>query len=191
MVVLVRCRGSCARVALRAWIRGRRRPRHRPRRQCRRAGQLRRRAPGRARPLCHHEAEPQPVARTRADVLAKLLQAETPSLLDENRRLYRYLIEGVPVEVKRDDGSIGGEQARLIDFEHPDANDWLAVNQFTVIEHKATGGRTSLSSSTACRWESSSSRTPATRTRHSTARSTSCRPTRARSLRCSARTPCS
>ena len=73
----------------------------------------------------------------RSNVLAKLLQAETPSLLEENRRLYRYLIEGVPVEVKRDDGSIGGEQARLIDFEHPDANDWLAVNQYTVIEQKA------------------------------------------------------
>jgi type I restriction enzyme R subunit len=38
------------------------------------------------------------------------------------------------VEVRRDDGSIGGEDARLIDFDDPDANDWLAVNQFTTIE---------------------------------------------------------
>jgi type I restriction enzyme R subunit len=73
----------------------------------------------------------------RAAVLAKLLQAETPSLIDENRRLHRYLIEGVPVEVRRPDGSIGGEQARLLDFDDPDANDWLAVNQVTVIENKA------------------------------------------------------
>src|SRR5207245_8988653 len=48
-----------------------------------------------------------------------------------------YLIEGVPVEVKRPDGSIGGEQARLVDFDSPEANDWLAVSQYTVIEHKA------------------------------------------------------
>ena len=74
---------------------------------------------------------------TRAEVFAKLVQAETPSLLPENRRLHRYMIEGVPVDVRRPDGSIGGEQARLIDFDDPDANDWLAVNQYTVIENKA------------------------------------------------------
>ena len=70
-------------------------------------------------------------------MLAKLLQTETPSLVEENRRLHRYLVEGVPVEVRREDGTISGEQVRLIDFDDPDANDWLAVNQFTVIENKA------------------------------------------------------
>jgi len=75
---------------------------------------------------------------TRAEALAKLRQAETPSLVEENRRLHRYIIEGVPVEVRRPDGTIGGEQVRLIDFgDDPDANDWLAVNQYTVIENKA------------------------------------------------------
>ena len=75
---------------------------------------------------------------TRAEVLVKLLHAETPSLVAENRRLHRYLIEGVFVDVRRADGTIGGEQVRLIDFDDPDANDWLVVNQFTVIENKAT-----------------------------------------------------
>jgi len=74
---------------------------------------------------------------TKAEVFAKLWQSETPSLLEENRRLHRYMVEGVPVEVRREDGSIGGEQVRLIDFDDPDANDWLAVNQYTVIENKA------------------------------------------------------
>ena len=76
-------------------------------------------------------------AETRAEVLAKLTQTVTPSVVEENRRLHRYVIEGVPVEVRRADGSIGGEQVRLIDFDDPDANDWLAVNQYTVIENKA------------------------------------------------------
>ena len=76
-------------------------------------------------------------AETRAEVLAKLTQTVTPSLVEENRRLHRYMIEGVPVEVRRADGSISGEQARPIDFDDPDANDWLAVNQCTVIENKA------------------------------------------------------
>ncbi len=72
---------------------------------------------------------------TLEEVLRKVQQTETPSLVEENRRLHRYLIEGVPVEVTRKDGSIGGDVARLIDFDDVDANDWLAVNQFTVIEH--------------------------------------------------------
>jgi type I restriction enzyme R subunit len=80
---------------------------------------------------------PNLAAEARAAALAKLLQAETPSLIHENRRLHRYLVEGVPVEVRRPDGSIGGEQARLLDFDDADANDWLAANQITVIESKA------------------------------------------------------
>jgi type I restriction enzyme R subunit len=80
---------------------------------------------------------PSLTAETRAEVLAKLIQVATPSLVEENRRLHQYMVEGVPVEVRRADGSIGGEQARLIDFDNPDANDWLAVNQYTVIENKA------------------------------------------------------
>ena len=74
-------------------------------------------------------------AETLEEVLRKVQQTETPSLIEENRRLHRYLIEGVPVEVAREDGSIGGDVARLIDFDNVDANDWLAVNQYTVVEH--------------------------------------------------------
>ena len=73
-------------------------------------------------------------AETLEDVLRKVRQAETPSLIEENRRLHRYLIEGVPVEVIREDGGVGGDTARLVDFTDADSNDWLAVNQFTVIE---------------------------------------------------------
>ena len=74
-------------------------------------------------------------AETLEEVLRKVQQTETPSLIEENRRLHRYLIEGVSVEVPREDGSIGGDVARLIDFDDVDANDWLAVNQYTVVEH--------------------------------------------------------
>jgi len=73
---------------------------------------------------------------TLEEVFRKIRQSETPSLVEENRRLHRFLIEGVPVEVTRDDGSIGGDTAYLIDFDDPDRNDWLAVNQFMVIENQ-------------------------------------------------------
>ena len=76
-------------------------------------------------------------ADTVEEVFRRLTRAETPVLIEENRRLHRFLVDGVPIEVSRPDGSIGGELARVIDFDNPDENDWLAVNQFTVIEHKA------------------------------------------------------
>ena len=79
---------------------------------------------------------PELPVETLEEVLRKVQQTETPSLIAENRRLHRYLLEGVPVEVAREDGSIGGDIARLIDFDDVDANDWLAVNQYTVIEHR-------------------------------------------------------
>ncbi|MDE8345814.1 MAG: type I restriction endonuclease subunit R [Acidocella sp.] len=69
------------------------------------------------------------------EVLTKIVQSETPFLLEENRRLHRYFTEGLTLEVRRPDGTLGGEYIKLIDFENPDANDWLAVNQFTVIEN--------------------------------------------------------
>jgi len=48
------------------------------------------------------------------------------------------LVDGVTVERRRSDGSIGGAQANLIDFDASRNNDWLAVNQFTVSENKHT-----------------------------------------------------
>ena len=69
-----------------------------------------------------------------ADAIRKVLQTETPSLITENRRIHKLLTEGVPVEFDGPDGTIRGGSVRLIDFDHPDNNDWLATNQYTVIE---------------------------------------------------------
>ena len=44
------------------------------------------------------------------------------------------MVDGVDVDITRDDGSIGTDKAKLIDFDNPSNNDWVAVNQFTVIE---------------------------------------------------------
>jgi type I restriction enzyme, R subunit len=66
--------------------------------------------------------------------LRKFLQTQFPSKEEENRRLHQLMIDGVDVDITRDDGSIGTDKAKLIDFENPSNNDWLAVNQFTVIE---------------------------------------------------------
>jgi type I restriction enzyme R subunit len=72
------------------------------------------------------------------DAFRKLTRTEAPSLIERNRALHRMLVDGVTVEYRRADGSIAGAQARVLDFDEPDNNDWLAVNQFTVAEGQHT-----------------------------------------------------
>ncbi|MGE0114494.1 MAG: type I restriction endonuclease subunit R [Steroidobacteraceae bacterium] len=68
------------------------------------------------------------------DALRKVLRIATPSLIQTNRAFHQLLRDGVPVEYPRADGSIAGDHVRLVNFHEVAANDWLAVNQFTVIE---------------------------------------------------------
>jgi len=70
----------------------------------------------------------------RNEAIRQLLSSETGSLVEENRRIHRLLTDGVGVQHRAADGRIVSEKVWLIDFAHPDANDWLAVNQFTVVE---------------------------------------------------------
>ncbi len=85
---------------------------------------------------------PQIPADARADAIRKVMAVELPSLVEENRRLHRLIVEGVPVEYRAADGAIRGDRVRLVDFNAPagglDLNDWLAINQFTVIERGHT-----------------------------------------------------
>ena len=130
-------------------------------------------------------------AETLEEVLRKVQQTETPLLIEENRRLHRYLIEGVPVEVAREDGSIGGDVARLIDFDDVDANDWLSVNQYTVVEHSHNRRPDVVVFVNGLPLAVIELRTPATNTPRLKEPSTSSRPTKTRYRPCSVRTPCS
>ncbi|MEY2724140.1 MAG: hypothetical protein RLZZ458_7 [Planctomycetota bacterium] len=73
------------------------------------------------------------------------MRLDTASRIGNNRAFYKMLRDGVEVEYSRPDGSIAGDCVRLVDFARPGANDWFAVNQFTVIESQhnrraASGG---------------------------------------------------
>jgi len=70
------------------------------------------------------------------EAFRKLTQPDSPSLILNNHTIHRYLIEGVQVEYIREDGSFAGDYVQVIDFANPDNNDFLAVNQFTVVENK-------------------------------------------------------
>ena len=72
------------------------------------------------------------------DAFRKLTRTEGSILEVRNRAFHRMLIDGVPVEYRRPDGSIAGAQSRVIDFSEPENNDWLVVNQFTVAENQHT-----------------------------------------------------
>ena len=64
----------------------------------------------------------------------KLVRPEGATLEARNRNFHRMLVDGVTVEYRAKDNSVRGAQARVIDFDDPDANFWSAVNQFTVTE---------------------------------------------------------
>ncbi len=66
--------------------------------------------------------------------LKQVVVSETPSLIEENRRIHRLLVDGIDVEYRRPDGSIKGDKVRLIDFDTPANNDLMVTTQFTVVE---------------------------------------------------------
>ncbi|WP_296645680.1 type I restriction endonuclease subunit R [Thiobacillus sp. 63-78] len=73
----------------------------------------------------------------RDDALRRVLSPNVPALVSTNRQLHRWLVDGVPVEYQRD-GETRGDRVRLLDFADVAANDWVAVNQFSVQGPKLT-----------------------------------------------------
>ncbi|GAB4248212.1 type I restriction endonuclease subunit R [Deferrisoma sp.] len=67
------------------------------------------------------------------EALRRVLTPESPALIENNRRFHRMLTDGVDVSWMGAEGERHGK-VWLLDVEHPDRNDWLAVNQFTVVE---------------------------------------------------------
>ena len=72
------------------------------------------------------------------EAFRKVTHPEGATLEARNRAIHRMLVDGVTVEYRRSGGSIAGTQVRVLDFDNPENNDWLAVNQFTVTEHQHT-----------------------------------------------------
>jgi type I restriction enzyme R subunit len=70
------------------------------------------------------------------EAFRKLTRPDLPSLIANNHAIHKFLVEGVPVEYQRADGSMAGDLVRVLDFEEPDNNEFLAVNQFTVVEDR-------------------------------------------------------
>ncbi|MFO8015700.1 MAG: type I restriction endonuclease subunit R [Candidatus Woesearchaeota archaeon] len=66
------------------------------------------------------------------EALKKVLRAESPNLITNNEKFHNFLVNGVDVEYRKD-GRVKGDIVYL--FDRKKGNEFLAVNQFTVIEN--------------------------------------------------------
>jgi len=71
------------------------------------------------------------------EALRRVLSPNVPGLINANRQVHRWLVGGVPVEFQKG-GETRGDRVRLVSFTDVAANDWLAVNQFSVQGPKLT-----------------------------------------------------
>jgi len=70
------------------------------------------------------------------DAFRKVTRPTAVSLVGNNRAFHAMLTNGIEVEYRMDD-RIVGDKVWLVDFEDIENNDWLAVNQFTIIGERA------------------------------------------------------
>ena len=67
------------------------------------------------------------------EALRKVLRSDSPNLFQNNYTFHKYLTEGVEIEYRKAD-RIAGDKVWLIDYSHPENNEFLVINQFTIIE---------------------------------------------------------
>lgn len=70
----------------------------------------------------------------REDAYKKALRALALTVIDNNEAFHRLLTEGVDVKFGVGEGKSRTDKVWLVDFAHPENNEFLAVNQFTVVE---------------------------------------------------------
>src|SRR5690554_1133777 len=73
-------------------------------------------------------------ADVQAEAIKEIQRISSPELLANNETFHRLLTEGIPVS-KRVDGAERGDRVWLIDFKNPYNNEFVVVNQFTVVEN--------------------------------------------------------
>lgn len=73
-------------------------------------------------------------ADVQVEAIKEIQRISSPELLANNETFHRLLTEGIPVS-KRVDGVERGDRVWLIDFKNPHNNEFVVVNQFTVVEN--------------------------------------------------------
>lgn len=78
-----------------------------------------------------HRLNPDIPAPAIDSALSQLINPNNPALLSCNRQVHNWLIKGITVTFHWDGQEIG-MPLKVIDFDDPQNNDWLVVNQFSV-----------------------------------------------------------
>jgi type I restriction enzyme R subunit len=73
------------------------------------------------------------------EALRKITHPGKPSLLLNNHAFHHMLVNGIEVDYKVKDGRLLSGRVYVVDFENPDNNDWLMVNQYTVEASQQNG----------------------------------------------------
>lgn len=66
----------------------------------------------------------------------KIAVPQSPSLVMNNKTFQKMITDGIEVSYRQKDGTIRHVLAKVFDFVHWDRNDFLAVNQYTIIENR-------------------------------------------------------
>jgi type I restriction enzyme R subunit len=77
---------------------------------------------------------PEIPADAREEAFKKALRTTTISLFENNQAFHSMLTEGIDVKFGIGDGKAKTDKVWLVDFSNPGNNEFLAINQFTVIE---------------------------------------------------------
>jgi len=72
-------------------------------------------------------------ADAQEEALRKVLRSDSPNLFQNNYHFHKYLTDGIDIEYRKVD-RIVGDKVWLIDYIHPKNNEFLVINQFTIIE---------------------------------------------------------
>lgn len=80
-------------------------------------------------PSIPHDAQEQ--------AIQKVLRINSPDMLHNNEEFHRQLIEKVKIPYQ-ENGYERSHEVALVDFENPENNDFLVVNQFTVTQNNQT-----------------------------------------------------
>ena len=92
---------------------------------------------------------------SRCDAIHSLPHREGPSLDARSRALHRMLVNGVEIEHRDAEGSVCGEQVRVVDLDSGASNDWPASTRSPSPKTRAHAEQELFSSSAACRLASS------------------------------------
>jgi len=71
----------------------------------------------------------------REEAFKKVLRTTSVSLLENNENFHRMLTEGIDVKFSIGDGKTKTEKVWILDFAKPNNNEFLALNQLTIIEN--------------------------------------------------------